>query len=110
MNKQTYLGEFEHLVLLAILGLGDDADGRRIRDELEGRAGRSVSRSASYTTLERLVSKGYLEPRMGEPTATRGGRAKRSFSLTSAGTEALRTSGRALMDMWAGHEALLEEP
>ena len=109
MNKQTYLGEFEHLVLLAVLGLGDDAHGRAIRSELDTRVDRQVSRSTAYTTLERLVKKGYLKPRMGEPTARRGGRAKRFFSLTPAGTEALRESGSALLRMWSGHESLLEE-
>ena len=109
MNKQTYLGEFEHLVLLAILGLGDAAHSRTIRQELEARAGRSVSRSAAYITLERLVKKGYLVPRMGEPTAERGGRAKRFFTPTPAGMAALSDSGRALMRMWEGHEALLED-
>ncbi len=109
MNKQTYLGEFEHLVLLAVLGLGAEADGRGIRGELTSRAGREVSRSTAYTTLERLVSKGYLDAQMAEPTARRGGRARRLFLLTPLGTEALRSSGRALMRMWAGHEGLLEE-
>ncbi len=109
MNRQTYLGEFEHLVLLAVLSLGPQADGRGIRGELTTRAGRDVSRSTAYTTLERLVSKGYLEAQMAAPTRERGGRARRRFLLTTLGTEALRTSGRALMRMWAGHEDLLEE-
>ncbi len=108
MNKQTYLGEFEHLVLLAILGLGAEADGRAIRSELASRAGRDVSRSTAYTTLERLASKGYLEASMAAPTGERGGRARRLFLLTPLGTQALRDSGRALMGMWAGHEGLLE--
>ena len=108
MNKQTYLGEFEHLVLLAILGLAAEADGRAIRQDLATRAGRDVSRSTAYTTLERLVSKGYLEACMAPPTGKRGGRGRRLFTLTPLGTEALRSSGRALLGMWAGHEELLE--
>ena len=109
MNKTTYLGEFEHMILLAILRLGDDAYGMSIRDELEAHAGRDVTRSAAYITLERLVKKGYLATRMGDPTPQRGGRAKRYYVLTSAGREALRESGRALRSLWAGHESLLEE-
>ena len=109
MNRRTYLGEFEHLVLLAILTLGEEAHGMAIREELASRASREVTRSAAYITLERLVSKGYLEARMGEPSGKRGGRAKRFFKLAPAGRGALQESGRALMRMWAGHESLLEE-
>lgn len=109
MNKTTYLGEFEHTILLAILRLGENAYGMAIRDELDARVGRKVTRSAAYITLERLVKKGYLTARMGDPSPERGGRAKRFFSLTALGRESLKTSGRALMDMWAGHESLLEE-
>lgn len=109
MNKTTYLGEFEHMVLLAILRLGDDAYGMSIRDELERRVGRAVTRSAAYITLERLTRKGYLTTRMGDPTSARGGRAKRYFALTDSGRQALRVSGRALMDLWTGYESLLEE-
>ncbi len=109
MNKTTYIGELEHMVLLAILRLRDDAYGMSIRDELDATANRTVSRSALYTTLERLIKKGYLDVRMGDSTPERGGRAKRYVSLTSSGHEALRASGRALMDLWKGHETLLEE-
>ena len=109
MNKTTYLGEFEHMILLAILRLGDEAYGMSIRDELETQAGREVTRSAAYITLERLTKKGYLETRMGDPSPERGGRAKRYYELTAAGKEALRESGKALMNLWAGYEPLLEE-
>ena len=109
MNKTTYLGEFEHMVLLAILRLKDDAYGMSIRDELDATANREVSRSALYITLERLLQKGYLEARMGDPGPERGGRAKRYVGLTNPGREALRASGRALWHLWRGHESLLEE-
>ena len=109
MSNSPYLGELEHMVLLAVLRRGDDAYGKGIRDELRARAGRSVSRSAAYITLERLVSKGHLTCHMGEPAERRGGKAKRFYSLTPAGTAALRASGRALQGLWAGHEALLEK-
>jgi len=109
MNKPAYLGEFEHMVLLVVLRLGDDAHGMSIREELDARAGRTVSRSTAYITLERLKRKGYLTARMGDPSEARGGKPKRYFRLTEAGRAALRTSGRALMRLWDGYEVLLEE-
>lgn len=109
MNKTTYLGELEHMILLAILRLGDDAYGMSIRDELENQVGRNVKRSAAYITLERLTNKGYLTTRMGESTPERGGRAKRYYEITAAGKEALRQSGLAFKRLWAGQESLLEE-
>jgi PadR family transcriptional regulator PadR len=109
MNKTSFLGEFEQMVLLAILRLGDGAYGMSIRAELEDRAGRTVSRSATYITLERLIRKRYLTARMGDPNPQRGGRAKRYFALTDAGREALKVSGRALRNLWVGHESLLDE-
>jgi PadR family transcriptional regulator PadR len=97
------------MLLLAVLRRGEEAYGKSIRDEMEARAGRAVSRSAAYITLERLVEKGYLSSRMGEPTAKRGGKAKRFYAVTPQGLEALKTTGRAFQEMWAGHEGLLEE-
>jgi len=109
MAEPSYLGELEHMVLLAVLRRADEAYGKGVRDELRGRVGRSVSRSAAYITLERLVEKGYLVSRMGEPTGLRGGKAKRFYAVTPEGLEALKVAGRAFQDLWAGHEALLEE-
>ena len=109
MAEPTYLGELEHMLLLAVLRRGEEAYGKSIRDEMEARAGRAVSRSAAYITLERLVEKGYLSSRMGEPTAKRGGKAKRFYAVTPRGLEALKATGRAFQEMWAGHEGLLEE-
>jgi DNA-binding PadR family transcriptional regulator len=109
MNKTSFLGEFEQMVLLAILRLADGAYGMSIRRELGERAGRTVSRSALYITLERLVRKGYLTARMGDPSPERGGRAKRYFAITYAGREALKMSGRALRNLWVGYESLLDE-
>lgn len=109
MNKTTYLGELEQMILLAVLRLGEEAYGNSIRDELETRAGREVARGAAYITLERLAKKGYLKTRMGESNPTRGGKAKRFYELTDAGREALRASGRALRNLWAEYEWLLEE-
>ncbi len=109
MNKTGYLGELESMILLAILRLGEEAYGMSIREELEQRADRAVTRSAAYITLERLVAKGYVSTRMGDPSPRRGGKAKRYYELTAAGRVALQTVGRALRNLWAGHESLLDE-
>jgi PadR family transcriptional regulator PadR len=109
MNKTSYLGELEYMILLAVLRLGEGAYGRSIREELESQVGRRVSRSVAYITLERMAEKGYLTPSMGNPSPRRGGKAKRYYALTPAGIEVLRGSGRALRQLWAGHESLLEE-
>jgi PadR family transcriptional regulator PadR len=109
MNKTTNLGELEHLILLAVLRLGQEAYGRSIRDELESQAGRMVSRSVAYITLERMAEKGYLIASMGDPTPRRGGKAKRFYALSPAGKGALQESGRAFMRLWTGHESLLED-
>ena len=110
MNKVSYLGELEQMILLAVLRLGEGAYGVAIRQELEARTGRTVARGAVYVTLDRLERKGYLESTLGEPTARRGGRAKRFFRLRESGREALRTSRQSLLSLWKGHESLLEKP
>ena len=89
MPAASNLGEFEQLILLAILRLRDDAYGVTIRAELANRAGRTVAPGALYTTLERLETKGLITSRIGEPTPQRGGRAKRYVTVTAAGMEAL---------------------
>ncbi len=100
----AYLGEFEHLVLLAVLRLGDDAYAVPVRDEIEQRTRRSVARGALYTTLDRLEQKGLLRSRVGEPLAERGGRARRYYSLTARGLASLRSARRALDELSAGLE------
>lgn len=91
MKEQTlYLGEFEELVLLATLRLGDSAYGVTIRQIVEEATRRSISIGAIYSTLDRLEKKGFISSRQGEPTAQRGGRAKRYFKLEGAGIKALR--------------------
>ena len=90
-----YLGEFEQLILLAILRLRDDAYGVTIRAELANRAGRTVAPGAMYTALDRLESKGLIASRMSDPTPQRGGRAKRHVTVTAAGMKALTRSVQA---------------
>jgi DNA-binding PadR family transcriptional regulator len=81
MKSNGYIGEFEELVLLAILSQGDNAYGVPIRQALEGATGRNVSIGSLYTTLSRLEEKGFVASRTGESTAERGGRAKRYFEV-----------------------------
>ncbi len=90
MAPPVNLGEFEQLILLAILRLREDAYGVTIRAELADRAGRNVAPGALYTALERLETKGLITSRMSAPTPQRGGRAKRHVTVTGAGLEALR--------------------
>ena len=101
------LGEFEHIVLLAILRLGDEAYAIPIREEIEARTGRSVARGALYTALERLEAKRCLRSRLGEPLPERGGRARRYFTVTAAGLASIRSSRRNLLRLWQGLEERL---
>jgi DNA-binding PadR family transcriptional regulator len=100
--KGEYLGEFEQLILLALLRLGEGAYGMTVRREIEERAERSVSIGAVYATLERLEAKGYVSSYIGEATAERGGRAKRHFRLESEGEQALRSSLETVRKMARG--------
>ena len=89
MNGPVNLGEFELVILLAILRLRDDAYGVTVRAELAERTGRTVAPGALYTAFERLEHKGLIASRMSDPTPQRGGRAKRHVTVTAAGMEAL---------------------
>lgn len=106
-DPQT-LGEFEQMVLLAVLcaGRDDDAYGVNVHTELEARATRRVARGAVYMTLDRLEKKGLLESYLTAPTAERGGRAKRCYRVTKPATAALEASRRALTALWDGAGAL----
>ncbi|HMC78895.1 MAG TPA: helix-turn-helix transcriptional regulator [Vicinamibacterales bacterium] len=104
MAGREFLGEFEHIVLLAVLRLGDDAYGASVRREIETRTGRALTVGALYRTLDRLELKGYVASRVGDPTPERGGRAKRHFQLRPLGMRSLRASRQALAAMWDGLE------
>lgn len=108
MSERTFLGQFEQMVLLAILRLGERSYGLPIRRELEEQTGRRVARGALYTTLDRLEKKGYLTSLMGDPTPERGGRARRYFQVTPAGVRALDDARRVLLSLWQGLESTLE--
>jgi PadR family transcriptional regulator PadR len=101
------LGEFEQVVLLSILRLGDEAYAVSIRDEIVRCTGRDVSRGSVYITLDRLETKGYLRSRLADPTPERGGRSKRYYALRPRAVEALRDSRRALVALWRGLESVL---
>jgi DNA-binding PadR family transcriptional regulator len=96
------LGEFEQIVLLAILHLGDGVYGVPIVDEIQRRTGREVAPAAVYVTLRRLEQKGLLSSWMGESTPERGGKARRCVKLTRAGLDSLRASRKVLDRMWDG--------
>ena len=102
------LREFELVVLLAVLNLADDAYPLSIRDAIEARTGRTVSRAAVFITLERLERNGFVVSRYGDPTPVRGGRAKRFFRATRSGITAAKTAIHVVHAMTAGLEGVLE--
>jgi DNA-binding PadR family transcriptional regulator len=105
MPPREHAGEFEQIVLLAVLRLGDNAYGVPVRREIEGRTKRSLTVGALYRTLDRLEEKGYVSSRMGEPAPERGGRSKRYFRIEPLGLRILRESREALAAMWEGLDA-----
>lgn len=106
MSSRDFLGEFEHIVLLALLRLGDKAYGVTVRHEIESRIDRDVSIGAIYATLDRLQSKGYVTSFLGDPTPERGGRSKRFFRVSPKGVAAVHRTHRALHTMTAGLRSL----
>jgi DNA-binding PadR family transcriptional regulator len=98
--KGTYLGEFEEIVLLAAAILAGDAYGAAITNEIEQQMGRAVNLGAVHAALHRLEEKGLLSSRMGGATAERGGRSKRLFTVTMAGTNALDNIREIRNRMW----------
>jgi len=107
MAGREHLGEFEQIVLLAILRLGQEAYGVPIRIEIERRTGRAVTVGALYRTLDRLEDKGYISSAFSPPTPERGGRSKRYFTVRPRGLRTLRASRQALSAMWEGLEPLV---
>jgi PadR family transcriptional regulator PadR len=102
MSGRDYLGEFEHVIMLALLRLDDRAYGVTVRQEIEFRTKREVSIGAVYATLDRLEAKGYVKSRLGEPTPERGGRSKRFFRVTAKGVAAVNRTHRAVQSMTDG--------
>ena len=98
----TRLGEFEQLLLFALLRLGDDAYGVTLRREIETRTSRVVSAGAVYTAMERLEARGFVSSAIGEPTPQRGGKRKKHYRLQQAGARALTRSYDSLHEMAKG--------
>ena len=108
-----YLGEFEQLVLLAVLRLGPGDNGAFAPDiarELETRAGRTVSRGHLYTTFDRLEDKGLIRWKLAPGGPVRDGLPRRLYDVTAPGVAALRESRDVLRRMWRGLEGALGEP
>ena len=102
MPKGKYLGDFEQLVMLAVMRLGEDAYGMTVRREIEVESGRSVSLGAIYATLDRLEDKGFVSSALREATRERRGRAKRFFRVQAPGVRALQSALAALDRMRKG--------
>jgi len=102
--SEPNINEMEQLVLLALVRLGEGAYGVPIREEIEERAGRSVSIAAVYAALDRLEGRGLVESWLTAPTPERGGRAKKHFSISAEGAAALATAREAMARMWEGVE------
>jgi DNA-binding PadR family transcriptional regulator len=94
--------ETEQLVLLALARLGESAYGVTVRAEIQGKGGRAISIAAVYNALDRLEHRGCARSWYSEPVAERGGRARKHFSLTAAGAQALRESRHVMDRMWDG--------
>jgi DNA-binding PadR family transcriptional regulator len=108
--QPAYLGEFEYLVLLAVLRLGAEAYAPAIVKVLEEDAGRPTQRSALYTTLDRLEAKGLVRWKIATGGATRDHLPRRVYTVTVAGVASLRASHRAMSRMARGLESLLRDP
>ena len=108
MGHKGYIGEFEQVVLLAILQLGEDAHAPSVARHLEASIGRTVTRGALYSCLNQLEQKDFLRWTEDVPTPERGGHTRRLYEVTAGGLRALRLSREGLMTLWSGLDDLLE--
>jgi PadR family transcriptional regulator, regulatory protein PadR len=106
MSRRAFLSDFELMVLVAVLRVGEDAYGLAITQEIEEVTGRPVTVAGIYAALQRLENKGLVSSALGEPTAIRGGRAKRFFRVTAQGMKEAREARRVLTALWNGVPAL----
>jgi len=106
MAGPTSLGTNDLMILLALMRLGDDAYGVPIARELEDSVGRVVALASVYASLDRLVERGFVDTELGEPTAERGGRAKKYFRITGKGIREVRAAKQSLVKLWKGLEQL----
>lgn len=106
---ERFLGEFEQMVLMAVLQLGAEAHAIHLRDHLGEKTGRRPSRGALYATLDRLEQKGYLDWEQEDSPPARGGIPRRCFEVTEAGRAELQRSWGALARLAEGLDEVLEE-
>src|ERR1051326_79512 len=99
---RRFLTEFELMILLAILRVGESAYGVPVAKEIEDTGGRKVLMAALYVALDRLEQNGLVTSTYGDPTPERGGRAKRFFKVTAKGIKAVKDSQRAFTALWSG--------
>lgn len=102
MPNRSHLGEFELMILLALIRLGDDAYGVPISKELLETTGRDVALGSVYAALDRLEQKEFVSSMLGDPTPARGGRAKRYFRVTPKGLREAKMTKKALISLWRG--------
>jgi PadR family transcriptional regulator PadR len=107
MAKGDFLGEFEYIVMLSLLRLGDAAYGMTIRQDIEERTERPVAVGAVYAALDRLEEKGYIDSREGETTRGRGGRSRTYYSVNADGLKAVRQTRSVFRRMEKGAEPKL---
>ncbi len=110
MASRDLLTDLELMLLLAVLRVGEEAYGVPIARELEETGERTVALAAVYATLDRLEGRGLVTSRLGEPTAERGGKAKRFFRVTPAGLQKVRATRRAFTALWTNVPALKGGP
>jgi DNA-binding PadR family transcriptional regulator len=109
MKADQTLGVFELMIMLALIRLAHDAYGVALARDIESVTGRTVALGSVYTTLERLEEKGLVDSTVGEPTARRGGRAKRYFHVSTRGLRAVRETQRVLAALDTGTPRLAGE-
>jgi PadR family transcriptional regulator PadR len=107
MRMNHTIGDFEQLILLALVRLDADAYGASIRTEIEKRTGRTISAGALYTALDRMEKRGLVVSRLGDPTPERGGKRKRLYTLQPSGERALARVYESLRLMAGGLGARL---
>lgn len=103
---ETRLGEFEEIILLLVGILGEEAYAFKVAEEFESQAGKNTSIGAVHSTLDRLTEKGFLTSEMGKPTAERGGRRKRIYTITASGQRALAASRDFRVTLWNQYPGL----
>ena len=106
MAARTALTDLEFMILLAVLRLTENAYGVTVGREIERLGKRSITRATLYVALDRLQARGLVRSTVGDPTPERGGRAKRYFTVTATGLDAVRETQRAFVALWSGIQPL----